>query len=220
MEKDFIPVTKAGGSPNSWLVNPNFPAKTMKELIEVIKREPGKHSVGSPGAGTTPSLSIEMLKLSLGLDFVVVPFAGGGPMTQSLLGGHTPIACGAIGNSVNLIKEGKLRALAVTSKKRLGTTPDVPTLEESGIKGQEAETMSGVFVPAGTPKPIVDLLQREIGDRQRRRTSKARLLTLSFEPVANTPEEFGALDQGRGRQLGEGDQGRQDQGGIGKSKLQ
>src|SRR5262245_5582448 len=154
VEKDFIPVTKAGGSPNSWLVNPSFPAKTMQELIEVIKREPGKHSVGSPGAGTTPSLSIEMLKLALGLDFVVVPVAGGGPMTQSLLGGHTPIACGAIGNSVNLIKEGKLRALAVTSKKRLGTTPDVPTLEESGIKGQEAETMSGVFVPAGTPKPI------------------------------------------------------------------
>ena len=82
VEKDLIPVTKAGGSPNSWLVNPNFPAKTMKELIELIKKEPGKHSVGSPGAGTTPSLSIEMLRLGLGLDFVVVPFAGGGPMTS------------------------------------------------------------------------------------------------------------------------------------------
>ena len=91
VEKDLIPVTKAGGSPNSWLVNPNFPAKTMKELVDLIKKEPGKHSVGSPGAGTTPSLSIEMLKLGLRLDFVTVPFAGGGPMTQSLLGGHTPI---------------------------------------------------------------------------------------------------------------------------------
>ena len=119
IEKDFIPVTKAGGSPNSWLVNPTFPAKTMKELIDLIKKEPGKHSVASPGAGTTPSLSIEMLQLALELDFVIVPFAGGGPMTQSLLGGHTPIACSAIGNSMNLIKEGKLRALAITAKKRL-----------------------------------------------------------------------------------------------------
>ena len=192
VEKDFIPVTKAGGSPNSWLVNPSFPAKTMKELIELIKREPGKHSVGSPGAGTTPSLSIEMLKLALGLDFVVVPFAGGGPMTQSLLGGHTPIACGAIGNSVNLIKEGKLRALAVTSKKRLGTTPDVPTLEEFGIKGQEAETMSGVFVPAGTPKPIVDLLQREISTIVNAPDIKARLLELGVEPEGDTSAEFTA----------------------------
>jgi tripartite-type tricarboxylate transporter receptor subunit TctC len=192
VEKDFIPVTKAGGSPNSWLVNPSFPAKTMKELIELIKREPGKHSVGSPGAGTTPSLSIEMLKLALGLDFVVVPFAGGGPMTQSLLGGHTPIACGAIGNSVNLIKEGKLRALAVTSKKRLGTTPDVPTLEESGIKGQEAETMSGVFVPAGTPKPIVDLLQREISTIVNAPDIKARLLELGVEPEGDTSADFTA----------------------------
>ena len=164
----------------------------MQELIEVIKREPGKHSVGSPGAGTTPSLSIEMLKLSLGLDFVVVPFAGGGPMTQSLLGGHTPIACGAIGNSVNLIKEGKLRALAVTSKQRLGTTPDVPTLEESGIKGQEAETMSGVFVPAGTPRPIVDLLQREISAIVNAPDIKARLLELGVEPEGDTPAEFAA----------------------------
>ena len=91
VEKDLIPVTKAGGSPNSWLVNPSFPAKTMKELIDLFKKEPGKHSVGSPGAGTTPSLSIEQLKHDLKVDFVTVPFAGGGPMTQSLLGGHMPI---------------------------------------------------------------------------------------------------------------------------------
>ena len=80
VEKDLIPVTKAGGSPNSWLVNPSFPAKTMKEMIDLFKKEPGKYSVASPGAGTTPSLSIEMLKLRLKVDFVTVPFAGGGPM--------------------------------------------------------------------------------------------------------------------------------------------
>src|SRR5215212_6554879 len=116
VEKDLIPVTKAGGSPNSWLVHPSFPAKDMKELIDLFKKEPGKYSVGSPGAGTTPSLSIEQLKHDLKVNFVTVPFAGGGPMTQSLLGGHVPIVCGAIGNSVELIKEGKIRALGITAK--------------------------------------------------------------------------------------------------------
>ena len=192
VEKDLTPVTKAGGSPNSWLVNPNFPAKTMKELIELIKKEPGKHSVGSPGAGTTPSLSIEMLRLGLGLDFVVVPFAGGGPMTQSLLGGHTPIVAGAIGNSMNLIKEGKIRALAVTSKKRLQTAADVPTLDEIGIKGQEAETMTGVFVPAGTPKAIIDLLQKNISEIVNTPDIGARLLELGIVPEGDLPASFAA----------------------------
>lgn len=191
-EKDLVPITKAGGSPNSWLVNPNYPAKTMRELVELIKREPGKHSVGSPGAGTTPSLNIEMLKHGLKLDFVTVPFTGGGPMTQSLLGGHTPIVCGAIGNSVALIKEGKIRPLAVTSKKRLETLPDVPTLEESGIKDQEGETMTGVFAPAGTPKEIIDLLQREISAIVNSAEIKPRLLELGVVPEGDKPDHFAA----------------------------
>ena len=192
VEKDLIPVTKAGGSPNSWLVNPSFPAKTMKEMIELFKKEPGKQSVGSPGAGTTPSLSIEQLKYDLKVDFVTVPFAGGGPMTQSVLGGHVPIVCGAIGNSVALIKEGKLRALGITAKTRLETLPDIPTLDEMGIKGQEAETMTGVFVPAGTPKEIVDLLQKEIAAVVKSPDIKARLLELGVVPEGDTPAEFAA----------------------------
>jgi tripartite-type tricarboxylate transporter receptor subunit TctC len=150
IDKDFIPVTKAGGTPNSWVVNASFPAKTMKDLIDLIRREPGKHSIGSPGTGTTPSLSIDMMKLALKLDFITVPFQGGGPMTTSLLGGHTPIVCSALGNYVNLIREGKLRGLAVTASKRSAALPDIPTLDEFGIKGQDAETMTGVFVPAGS----------------------------------------------------------------------
>ena len=191
-KNDFIPVTKAGGSPNAWMVNPSFPAKTMKEMVDLIKHEPGKHSVGSPGAGTTPSLSIELLKIRLGLDFVTVPFPGGGPMTQSLLGGHTPIACGAIGNSVNLIKEGKIRALAVTAKKRLSSTPDIPTMGEFGIKDQQAETMTGVFVPAGMPKAIVDLLQREISAIVNAPDIKARLLELGVEAEGDSSADFAA----------------------------
>jgi tripartite-type tricarboxylate transporter receptor subunit TctC len=190
--KDFIPVTKAGATPNSWVVNANFPVRTIKELVDLIKREPGKHSVGSPGAGTTPSLSIEMFKLALGLDFVIVPFQGGGPMTTSLLGGHTPIVCSALGNYANLIKEGKLRGLAVTANKRSAALPDIPTLEEFGIRGQEAETMTGVFVPAGTPKAIVDLLQREISTIVNTPDMKEKFLQAGVEAAGNSSADFAA----------------------------
>jgi tripartite-type tricarboxylate transporter receptor subunit TctC len=192
IDKDFIPVTKAGGSPNSWLVNPSFPAKTMKELIDLIKKEPGKYSVASPGAGTTPSLSIEMLKRDPGLDFITVPFAGGGPLTQSVLGGHTPIACSAIGNYMTMIKAGQLRALAITAKKRMEVAPDIPTLDEIGIKGQEAETMTGVFAPAGTPKPVVDLLQKTISTVVNSPDVKARLLELGIVPEGDSSADFAA----------------------------
>jgi tripartite-type tricarboxylate transporter receptor subunit TctC len=192
IDKDFAPVTKAGATPNSWQVKADFPAKTMNDLIDMIKKEPGKYSVASPGTGTTPSLSIEMLRLALGLNFVVVPFSGGGPMVQSLLGGHTPIACSAIGNAMALIKEGKIRVLAITNKKRVEFAPDLPTLDELGIKDQEAETMTGVFVPAGTPKPIVELLQKEISTIVSSPDIKARLLELGVVPGGETSADFTA----------------------------
>jgi tripartite-type tricarboxylate transporter receptor subunit TctC len=192
IDKDFIPVTKAGATPNSWVVNVNFPAKTMQEMIDLMKKEPGKHSVGSPGTGTTPSLSIDMLKLALNLNFVTVPFGGGGPMTTALLGGHTPIVCAALGNYANLIKEGKLRALAVTGAKRSAVLPNVPTLNDLGIKGQEAETMTGVFVPAGTPKAIVDKLQKEISEIVNTPDIKAKMLAAGVEPDGNSQADFAA----------------------------
>jgi tripartite-type tricarboxylate transporter receptor subunit TctC len=192
IDKDFIPVTKAGGTPNSWVVHASHPAKTMKDLVELIRREPGKHSVGSPGTGTTPSLSIDMMRLALKLDFITVPFQGGGPMTTSLLGGHTPIVCSALGNYVNLIKDGKLRGLAVTASKRSAALPDIPTLHEFGIKDQDAETMTGVFVPAGTPKPVVDLLQKEIAAVVNSPDIKARLLEAGVEAEGNSQADFAA----------------------------
>jgi tripartite-type tricarboxylate transporter receptor subunit TctC len=192
IDKDFIPVTKAGATPNSWVVNASHPARTMLDMIQLMKSEPDKHSVGSPGTGTTPSLSIEMLKLSHGLSFVTVPFAGGGPMTTALLGNHTPIVCAALGNYVNLIKEGKLRALAVTGAKRSAVLPDVPTLNDLGIRNQEAETMTGVFVPAGTPKPVVDLLQREISAIVKLPEIRDKLLAAGVEPDGNAQAEFEA----------------------------
>jgi tripartite-type tricarboxylate transporter receptor subunit TctC len=195
LDKDFIPITKAGGTPNSWVVNASHPAKTMQELIDLFKKEPGKHSVGMPGTGTTPSLSVEMLKQALKLDFVTVPFPGGGPMTQSLLGGHTPVVCSALGNYVNLLKEGKLRGLAVTAKKRSAAMPNIPTLEEIGIKGQEAETMTGVFVPAGTPKEIVDKLHREFVAVVNDPDIKAKLLQAGVEAEGNSQADFTAYNK-------------------------
>ena len=190
IDKDFIPVTKAGATPNSWQINPNFPASTMTALIDTIRKEPGKYSVASPGTGTTPSLSIEMLRLALGINFVVVPFSGGGPMVQSLLGGHTPIACSAIGNAMALIKDRKIRVLAITASKRVEFAPEIPTLDELGIKDQEAETMTGVFAPAGTPKPIVDLLQKEISAVVTTPEIKAQLLALGVVPGGESSAEF------------------------------
>jgi tripartite-type tricarboxylate transporter receptor subunit TctC len=121
-----------------------------------------------------------------------VPFQGGGPMTTALLGGHTPIVCGALGNYVNLIREGKLRGLAVTAPKRSAALPDIPTLDEFGVTGQHAETMTGVFVPAATPKPVVDLLQREIAALVNAPDMKARLLEAGVEAEGNSSADFAA----------------------------
>ena len=192
VEKDFIPVTKAGASPNSWEVNSEFPARTMKELIELMKASPGKYSVASPGAGTTPSLAIEMLKQALEVNFVTVPFAGGAPLAQSLLGGFTPISCNAISSTMALIQAGKVRALALTSTQRLETLPDVPTLNELGIKDQESETMAGVFVPAGTPQAIVKLLQKEIAAIVHMPDVKRRLLEAATIPDGDSSADFAA----------------------------
>jgi tripartite-type tricarboxylate transporter receptor subunit TctC len=192
VDKDFIPITKAGASPNAWIVRSDFPVKTMRELIDLMKANPGKYSVASPGTGTTPSLSIEMLKQDFGLNFVTVPFAGGGPMIQSVLGGFTPITCAAIGNSVPLIKEGRVRALAITVKERLETLPEVQTFDEIGIKNEDAETMTGVFVPAGTPQAVTGVLQKQIAAIVHLPDVKARLLNFGIVPDGDSSADFAA----------------------------
>ena len=192
-EKDFAPITKAAAATHALIANPAVPARTVKELVDLIKADPSKYNIASPGTGTTPSLSIELFKQSLGLnELLVIPFAGGNPSIQSVVAGHTPLSFQAIPPATALIREGKLRALAVTSLKRAQALPDVPTLEELGIKGQEAETMQGVLAPAGTPKEIIDLLQREIAAILQLPDVKEKVLTLGFEPSGITPGEFSA----------------------------
>jgi tripartite-type tricarboxylate transporter receptor subunit TctC len=191
-EKDFVPITKAAASPNLWLVNPDVPAKSMVELIELIRASPGKFSVASPGIGTAPHLGIELLRTSLGLDYVVVPYGGGGPAVQATLAGHTQVHCTALANATNLIRDGKLRALGVAGSKRSSALPDIPTFAEQGIQGQEAETMQGVLVPAGTPREIVALLEKEISAIVNLPDTRERLISLGFEPEGTTAAEFDA----------------------------
>src|SRR5262245_35090697 len=190
--KDFQPVSVPATAPNILLVNPSVPAKDVKELVAYIKANPGKISYASAGTGTTPHLSSELLKLTLNLDIVHVPFGGAGPAIQSLVAGHTPMGFTSMPPAVPLIKEGKLRALAVAAPKRSAALPDVPTLEELGFKDQEADTFQGVLVPAGTPKPIVDLLHKEIVAIVALPDVKERFGQLGLEIIANTPDEFTA----------------------------
>ena len=191
-DKDFAPVTKAAGSPNGLFVHPSIPAKSVKELVDLLKANPGKYTFASPGIGTTPHLSSELFKLTFGLDFALAPFPGGGPSIQSVVGGHTPMCFQAIPPATPLVKDGKLRALAITAKTRSPALPDVPTLDELGIKGQEAETMQGVLVPAGTPRPIVDLLQTEIARIVNLPDVRDKMLAMGLEPDGMSPAEFAA----------------------------
>jgi tripartite-type tricarboxylate transporter receptor subunit TctC len=191
-DRDFAPVTKAAGSPNGLFVHPSIPAKSVQELVQLLKANPGKYTFASPGIGTTPHLSSELFKLTFALDFALAPFPGGGPSIQSVVGGHTPMCFQAIPPATPLVKDGKLRALAITAKTRSPALPDVPTLDELGIKDQEAETMQGVLVPAGTPKAIVDLLQTEIARIVNLPDVKEKMLAMGLEPNGMPPAEFAA----------------------------
>jgi tripartite-type tricarboxylate transporter receptor subunit TctC len=190
--RDFAPVTVAGDAPNILLVNPSVPAKTVRELIDYIKANPGKISYASAGTGTTPHLSGELFRLSLKLDIVHVPFSGAGPAIQSLAGDHTPMAFTSLPPAIPLINDGKIRALAVSAAKRVAALPNVPTLAEAGLPDQEADTMQAVLVPAGTPRPVIDLLYREIKAIVALPDIRERFEVLGLDPVANTPGEFAA----------------------------
>ena len=188
--KSFAPVTIAAASPQVVVVHPSFPAKNMQELIALAKASPGKYNYASLGIGFGQLSSERLFRLGLGLDVVRVPFPGAAPIITSTLAGHTPMAFLGLPPAAPHIKEGTLRALAVTSAKRSPVFPNVPTMAESGVPDQEFELIIGVLVPAATPKPIVDQLQRQIARIVALPDVKERLDALGFAPVASTPEAY------------------------------
>jgi tripartite-type tricarboxylate transporter receptor subunit TctC len=170
-------------------VHPSVSAQSVKELVALIRANSGKYSYASPGVGTPPQLVGALFRLSLDLDLVHVPFTGGGPAIGSTVAGHTPISFGAMAPAVPLVKDGKLRALAVTSKARAAVLPEVPTMAEAGYPDVEGSSWTAVVVPAGTPKEIVAALHRMIAAIVALPDIKERLGALGYEPIGSTPDQ-------------------------------
>ncbi len=190
--KDFSPVCLMCSTATLVAVHPSVPARSIKELVAVVRANPGKYSYASAGAGTPAHLAGELFKVSFGgLDITHVPFAGGNPAMTATLGGHTPIIFPALSTAAPYVKSGELRALGVMSARRSATLPEVPTMAEQGALDQEADVIIGILVPAGTPHDIVDLLNREIVKAIAQPEIRERLAALGFEPVGSSPEAFG-----------------------------
>jgi tripartite-type tricarboxylate transporter receptor subunit TctC len=188
--KDFVAISLVATTPNSLVVHPSVPATTVKELVDLIRAAPGKYTFAVPGMGTPPHLSGELFRLAMKLDMTPVPFNGGGPMIQSVVAGHTPIAFSSMPPAAPQIRGGTLRGLAVTALKRSSAVPDIPTMTEAGYPGQEGDTPQGILVPAGTPQPIVDLLYRELMKVLQTEDVKTKLSAAGLEIVGNSPKEF------------------------------
>src|SRR6516165_3081771 len=189
--KSFDPVTLAASTTVLLAVNPAVAARTVDDLIPLIKANPGKFNYASGGGVGSPGhLAGEQFRQSFGLDLPHIPFNGANLAVGSTVAGHTPIAFVAPTASIPLIKDGKLRALAVMSKTRLQAQPEVPTMAEAGYPGIECESWFGILVPAGTPNEITTLLNREIVEIIALPTIKEHLVTLGDDPVGSSPEEF------------------------------
>jgi len=191
--KDFDAVTLGAFTPVVLGVHPSLPAKSVKELVDLIRATPGKFSYASPGTGTPPQLVGALFQHELKLDLVHVPFEGGGNAVLATVAGHTPISFGAAAPAVPLIKDGKLRALAVTGKERSPTLPDVPTMAEAGFPEVEGFTWTAVVVPAGTPKEITAALHQLVVAALAQPDVREKLAAIAYVPVGNTPEECAAF---------------------------
>jgi tripartite-type tricarboxylate transporter receptor subunit TctC len=191
--KDFAPIINAGESPHIFVTHPSVPAKNMNELVALIKAKPGQFSYATAGIGTSPHLSGELLKLTYGLDLTHVPFRGAAPGMQSVAGGHIPIGAVALPAAVALVNAGQVNGLGLTALARFPSVPQVPTLAEQGIKDQEASTLQLFLAPAGTPKPIIDYLYREITKVVNGPGMRDRFIDLGYTAATTPPDEVAKL---------------------------
>ena len=189
--KDFAPISLVAASPNVVTAHPSLLAKNLKELIELIKANPGKYSFAQPATGSTPHLAGELFKQTYNLDLVTVPFNGAPLAINSTMGNHTPISFTALPPAMGNIRDGSLRGIAILAKERVAALPDLPTNIEQGVPGLESDTLTGIVAPAGTSKAIIDKWNAAIVKMVADPETKKKLDTLGFVPVANSPGQFG-----------------------------
>jgi len=188
--KDFEPITLAVSLPQVLAVNSLVPARTIAELVTLVRANPGKYNYASPGTGTQPHLVGEQFRISLHLDLVHIPFSGGAPAAAAVIAGHTPIYIGSPIPVVQQANNGKLVALAVAGRRRASALPDVPTMSEAGYPDIEGEAWIGMFIPGGAPQEIIAALNRAGNGIIALPDIKERLETLGYLTVGSTSEEF------------------------------
>jgi len=188
--KDFAPVSLVAVQPNILVVNPQVPVHSVAELIQVAKKSPGKLNYASSGAGAAAHLAGELFKTMAGVDLVHVPYKGAQPALTDVIAGQVQVMFATSASVIPFIKAGKLRALAVTTARRSASVPDLPTVSEAGVPGFEAISWHGVVVPAATPAPLVERLNRDIVGALAQPDLRERLAALGAEVHAGTPREF------------------------------
>jgi tripartite-type tricarboxylate transporter receptor subunit TctC len=191
-QKDFVPVTLVATSPLLLVVHPSVAAKSVQEFIALAKANPGKLTFGSGGIGSTPHLSVELFESAAGFEAVHVPYKGGAPALNDLIGGQLAFMIENMPGTMPFVKQGKLRALAITSAKRSPLEPSLPSLAES-VPGYEVVGWQGLFAPAGTPPEIVSRLQLDVGKLLRYPEVRDRLAALGADAVGSAPADFAAF---------------------------
>ena len=189
--RDFAPIGLTAVVPNILVVNNALPVKNVQELITYAKANPGKLAHGSPGIGSTGHLSAELFKSMAGITMAHVPYKGSAPTLQDVMGGQIQVVIDNIPPYLPHVKVGKIRALAVTPAKRSPAAPDLPTLDEAGLKGYDASSWFGLFAPAGTPADVVAKIAAESQRILQLADVRDRLLALGAQPVGSSPAEFG-----------------------------
>jgi tripartite-type tricarboxylate transporter receptor subunit TctC len=191
--KDFAPVSNVAFVPFLLIANPSLPANNLQELVALASAKPGELMMGYGGNGTAMHLSGELFKLMAKIQLVNVPYKGSGPAAVDTIGGQLPLAMVDVASAITQVKAGRLKALAVTTAKRISAAPDVPTFAEAGLPGYEATGWFGVVMPAGTPTDIVGRMNAELVAALKRQEIRERVIAAGAEPSPSTPEEFGAL---------------------------